>query len=81
MRQHCDHRHESSEKTTKDFWIGACSDVKGVENMLGTIAAVLIILWLFGFFAFHVSTGLIHLLLVIGIVVLLLHFFRGRAAI
>jgi hypothetical protein len=49
--------------------------------MLGTIAAVLIILWLFGFFAFHVSTGLIHLLLVIGIVVLLLHFFRGRSAI
>ena len=65
----------------KDFWIGVCSDTNGVEDMLGTIAAVLIILWLFGFFAFHVSTGLIHLLLVIGIVVLLLHFFRGRAAI
>jgi hypothetical protein len=49
--------------------------------MLGTIAAVLIILWLLGLFAFHVSTGLIHVLLVIGIVVLLLHFFRGRSAI
>ena len=56
------------------------ADVKGVKNMLGMIAAVLIALWLLGFFAFHVSSGLIHVLLVIGIVMLLLHFFRGRAA-
>lgn len=48
--------------------------------MLGLIAAVLIVLWLLGFLAFHVSGGLIHILLVIGIVMLLLHFFRGRAA-
>jgi Family of unknown function (DUF5670) len=47
--------------------------------MLGLIAAVLIILWLLGFLAFHVSSGLIHVLLVIGIVMLLLHFIRGRA--
>ena len=48
--------------------------------MLGLIAAALIVLWLLGFLAFHVSGGLIHILLVIGIVMLLLHFFRGRAA-
>ena len=47
--------------------------------MLGLIAAVLIILWLFGFLAFHVSTGLIHIVLVVGIIMLLLHFFRGRS--
>jgi Family of unknown function (DUF5670) len=47
--------------------------------MLGIIAAVLIVLWLLGFFAFHVSSGVIHVLLVIGIVMLLLHFFRGRS--
>ena len=47
--------------------------------MFGIIAGVLIVLWLLGFFAFHVSTGLIHVLLVIGVVMLLLHFFRGRA--
>jgi hypothetical protein len=46
--------------------------------MLGLIAGVLIILWLLGFFAFHVSAGLIHILLIVGIVMLLLHFFRGR---
>ena len=49
--------------------------------MLGIIAAVLIVLWLLGFFAFHVSTGLIHILLVIGIVMLLVHLFGGRSAI
>ena len=46
--------------------------------MLGTIAAILIILWLLGFFAFHVTTGLLHIVLVVGIVLLLLHFFGGR---
>jgi hypothetical protein len=53
---------------------------KGVEDMFGIIAAVLIVLWLLGFLAFHVSSGLIHALLIIGVVMLLLHFFRGRAA-
>ena len=48
--------------------------------MLGLIAAVLIVLWLFGFFAFHVSSGIVHVLLIIGIVMLVLHFLRGRTA-
>lgn len=46
--------------------------------MLATIALVLIVLWLLGYFAFHVSTGLIHLVLVVGVIVLVLHFLRGR---
>ena len=33
--------------------------------MLGIIAAVLIVLWLLGFFAFHVTSGLIHIVLVV----------------
>jgi hypothetical protein len=49
--------------------------------MLGIIAAVLIVLWLLGFLAFHVSSGLIHILLVIGIVMLLFHFLRGRESV
>jgi hypothetical protein len=48
--------------------------------MLAAIAAVLIVLWLLGFLAFHVSSGLIHVLLVIAIVMLLFHFLRGRSA-
>jgi hypothetical protein len=46
--------------------------------MLATIAVVLIVLWLLGFFAFHVSTGLIHIVLVVGVIVLVAHFLRGR---
>ena len=65
---------------TNGFLIVLRSEVKGVRDMLGIIAAVLIVLWLLGFLAFHVSSGLIHVVLVIGIVMLLLHFFRGRSA-
>jgi hypothetical protein len=46
--------------------------------MLGLIALVLIVLWLTGFLAFHISTGLIHVLLVVGLVLLVLHFLGGR---
>lgn len=48
--------------------------------MLGLIAAVLIIMWLLGFTAFHVTGGFIHLLLVVAVIFLVLHFFRGRSA-
>ena len=51
------------------------------KDMLAIIATILIVLWLLGFLAFHISTGLIHVLLVIGIVMLIAHFFRGRSAI
>jgi len=46
--------------------------------MLWTIAVVLLILWLLGFFAFHVAGGLIHLLLVIAIIVVLVRVIQGR---
>ena len=67
-------------RVAKAFLISARSKLKGVEDMLGLIAAVLIVLWLLGFFAFHVSAGVVHVLLIIGIVMLVLHFLRGRAA-
>jgi hypothetical protein len=60
--------------------VGARSEIKGVDEMFAAIAAVLIIFWLLGLLAFHVSSGLIHVLLVVGMVMLLLHFFRGRSA-
>src|SRR3546814_11673259 len=37
----------------------------GDQTMLWTIAVILLVLWLLGFFAFHVAGGHIHLLLVI----------------
>ena len=41
--------------------------------MWGIIAAALIMLWLLGFFAFHISTGLIHIVLVVGLITLAVH--------
>jgi hypothetical protein len=49
--------------------------------MLGIIAAVLIVLWLLGFFAFHVTTGFIHIVLVVGLVLLVVHLLTGRSAV
>lgn len=46
--------------------------------MLWTVAIVLLVLWLLGFFAFHVAGGLIHLLLVIAIIVVLVRVIQGR---
>jgi len=48
--------------------------------MLGIIAMVLLVLWLFGFFAFHITAGLFHIVLGVGLVLLALHLFSGRSA-
>ena len=48
--------------------------------MLMTLFVVLLVLWLLGFFAFHVAGGLIHLLLIIAVISLVMHFFRSRSA-
>ncbi|HEX3700464.1 MAG TPA: lmo0937 family membrane protein [Phenylobacterium sp.] len=46
--------------------------------MFAIIAAVLVILWLLGFLAFHVTSAFIHVLLIIAVVMIVLHFMRGR---
>jgi len=48
--------------------------------MLAMLAAVLIVLWLLGFMAFHVTSSFIHVVLVVGLVLLVLHFLRGGRA-
>ena len=40
---------------------------------------ILLVLWLMGFFAFHVAGGLIHLLLILAVIALIVHLFRGRS--
>ena len=49
--------------------------------MLGTIAIVLIVLWALGFFAFHVTAAFIHIVLVVALVLVVLHFLQGRRGI
>ena len=46
--------------------------------MLFTLAIVLIILWALGFVAFHVSSGLIHILLVVALIVIVVRLIQGR---
>jgi Na+/H+ antiporter NhaC len=53
---------------------------KEIKNMLGIIAAVLIVLWLLGFFAFHVTTAFVHVALIVGIILLVMHFLRRTAS-
>ena len=42
---------------------------------------VLLVAWVLGFAAFHVAGGLIHLLLIVALISLVLHFVRGRTAV
>jgi Family of unknown function (DUF5670) len=46
--------------------------------MLATIAIILIVLWLAGLLVFKTAGLIIHVLLVIGLIMLVLHFVRGR---
>ena len=46
--------------------------------MLGTIAVILIILWLLGFVTSYTMGGFIHILLVIAVVMILIRVIQGR---
>lgn len=46
--------------------------------MLITLAIILVILWALGFLAFHVTSGLIHLLLVVAVIVIIIRLVTGR---
>jgi hypothetical protein len=46
--------------------------------MLGTIAIVLLILWLLGLVTSYTLGGFIHILLVIAVVMILVRFISGR---
>ena len=39
---------------------------------------VLFVAWVLGGFVFHVAGGLIHVLLVVAVILLIVHFLRGR---
>jgi len=45
--------------------------------MFLALFVILLAIWLAGWLAFHVAGGLIHLLLVLAVISLIVHFFRG----
>ncbi len=46
--------------------------------MFIAIFVILLIAWLLAWAAFHVAGGLIHLLLIVAVISLIVHFVRGR---
>jgi len=59
---------------------------KGLENeedmrfLFLILAFVLFIIWIVSWLAFHIAGGLIHLVLVVGVILLIVHLFRGKSA-
>lgn len=49
-----------------------------MPGILWTIAVILIVLWLLGFFFVHIAGGLIHILLIIAIIVIVYNFVTSR---
>ncbi len=47
-------------------------------NLLYVIAVILVIAWLLGYFAFHVTSGLIHILLVVAVIVVIFRLVTGN---
>jgi hypothetical protein len=49
-------------------------------NMLWAVAAVLVAIWVFSFVVYKVSSGLIHLLLVLAVILAITRVVTGRRA-
>ncbi len=47
--------------------------------MFIALFVILLIAWIFGFIVFHVAGGLIHLLLIVAVIALVVHFVRRVA--
>jgi hypothetical protein len=50
----------------------------GTMSLFMILFMILAALWLLCFFAFHVTSGLIHILLGLAVIALIVHFLRGR---
>jgi hypothetical protein len=50
----------------------------GRTVMLLALAVILAVAWLLGFSVFHVASAAIHLLVVLAVIALVVHFIQGR---
>jgi Family of unknown function (DUF5670) len=48
--------------------------------MFLAIGVILLLLWLGGFFVFHVTALFIHILIILAVVSIIFHFMRGAAS-
>ena len=49
--------------------------------MLATIGIIILVLWLVGVLAFKTAGAIIHIALIVGVILLVLHFVRGRRSV
>ena len=49
--------------------------------MLATIGIIILVLWLVGVLAFKTVGAIIHIALIIGVILIALHFMRGRRSV
>ena len=47
------------------------------NRLLLTLGVILLVIWALCFLAFHVTVGLIHILIVIAVIAIIMHFIRG----
>ena len=50
-------------------------------SIFTVLFVILLIAWIMGWGVFHVAGGLIHLLLIVALISLVLHFVRGQRAV
>jgi hypothetical protein len=51
-----------------------------VRFLFLVLAFLFFAIWLVSWLAFHIAGGFIHILLVIGVIMLIVHFFRGKSS-
>jgi membrane-bound ClpP family serine protease len=49
-----------------------------MARLLLVIGLILVVLWLLGFFAFNISTPVLHALIVIGVILIIIDLLYGR---
>ncbi len=65
-----------------DAWEkGAASAAREVNPMFLALFVILLLAWILGFVAFHVASGLIHLLLILAVISIIIHLVRGASAV
>ena len=68
------------------FWVEIVQalvfeNVTKEKNMLWTLLAILVVLWLLGVVTSYTAGGLIHILLVVALVVVVIRVIQGRRAV
>lgn len=61
--------------------MGPSDDGTEEDALFLILCIVLFLAWILGWGMFHVAGGLIHILLVVAVISLVMHFVRGRSAV